>query len=62
MKLLQAAKMRRDLEFDTPYTCLAALKQGSTETRVSALVMGYGNIVHRRACCFWPPKSRTSPL
>ncbi len=46
MKLLQAAKMRRDLEFDTPYTCLAALKQGSTETRVSALVMGYGNIVH----------------
>ncbi len=48
MKLLQAAKMRRDLEFDTPYTCLAALKQGSTETRVSALVMGYGNIVHKQ--------------
>ena len=48
MKLLQAAKMRRDLEFNTPYTCLAALKQGSTETRVSALVMGYGNIVHKQ--------------
>ena len=43
-----AAKMRRNLEFATPYTCLAALREGSTETRVSALVMGFGNMMHKQ--------------
>ena len=49
MNAISAVKMRRNLEFETPYTCLAALKEGSIETRVSAVVMGFGNIVHKQA-------------
>ncbi|MFR7450928.1 MAG: carbohydrate ABC transporter permease [Gemmiger sp.] len=48
MNAISAAKMRRNLEFATPYTCLAALREGSTETRVSALVMGFGNMMHKQ--------------
>ena len=33
-------------EFATPYTCAAALTQGGAVTKLSALVMGLGNIVH----------------
>ena len=33
-------------EFATPYTCTAALTQGGAVTKLSALVMGLGNIVH----------------
>lgn len=36
-------------DFPTPYTCMAALKQGGTETKLSALLMGFGNIVHKQA-------------
>ena len=49
MNAITAAKMRRTLEFESPYTCIAALKEGSIETRVSAVVMGFGNIVHKQA-------------
>ena len=30
----------------SPYTCLAALRQGDTTTRLSAVVMGLGSICH----------------
>lgn len=33
-------------EFETPYTCAAALTQGGMETKLSAVLMGLGNIVH----------------
>ena len=52
MNAISAVKMRRNLEFETPYTCLylpCCLKEGSIETRVSAVVMGFGNIVHKQA-------------
>ena len=48
MNAITAAKMRRTLEFESPYTCIAALKEGSIETRVSAVLMGFGNIVHKQ--------------
>ena len=49
MNGITAAKIRRRApEFETPYTCLAALKEGGFETKLSAVVMGYGNIVHKQ--------------
>lgn len=35
-------------EFATPYTCMAALKEGGMETKLSAVLMGLGNIVHKQ--------------
>lgn len=43
-----AAKMRRNLEFDTPYTVTNALSKGGAETKLSALVMGLGNMAHKQ--------------
>lgn len=48
MNAITAAKMRRTLEFESPYTCMTALCKGSLETRVSAVLMGFGNIVHKQ--------------
>lgn len=45
---ITAARMRRTLERENPYTCLGALKNGGPETRMSAVLMGFGNIVHRQ--------------
>ena len=46
MNAIMAAKMRRNLEFDTPYTVRDALTEGGMETKLSAVVMGLGNIMH----------------
>ncbi len=41
-------KKRRAKEFDTPYSCMAAIRQGGLETKLSMVVMGLGNIVHKQ--------------
>lgn len=33
-------------EFPTPYTCKNAVKKGGMETKLSMILMGFGNIVH----------------
>ena len=33
-------------EFPTPYTCKNAVKKGGLETKLSMVLMGFGNIVH----------------
>lgn len=40
---------KRINEFPTPYTCMAAIRQGGTETKLSMLIMGLGNILHKQA-------------
>ncbi len=40
---------KRVNEFPTPYTAMAAIKEGGTETKLSMLIMGLGNIVHKQA-------------
>ena len=37
---------KRVNNFPTPYTCTAAIKQGGMETKLSMILMGFGNIVH----------------
>lgn len=34
--------------FPTPYTCIAAVRQGGLETKLSMFLMGFGNIVHKQ--------------
>lgn len=36
-------------EFPTPYTVKAAVENGAFETKLSMLVMGFGNIMHKQA-------------
>lgn len=33
-------------DFPTPYTCTRAIKEGGMETKLSMVLMGFGNIVH----------------
>lgn len=33
-------------EFPTPYTCRRAIREGAMETKLSMLLMGFGNVVH----------------
>ncbi|WP_346698576.1 sugar ABC transporter permease [Catenibacillus scindens] len=33
-------------EFETPYTCMNAIKKGGLETKLSMVLMGFGNMVH----------------
>lgn len=40
---------KRVNEFPTPYTAMAAVKEGGMETKLSMAVMGLGNIVHKQA-------------
>lgn len=40
---------KRVNEFPTPYTAVAAIKEGGTETKFSMLVMGLGNMLHKQA-------------
>lgn len=35
-------------QFPTPYTCMAAIKNGGPETKLSMVLMGLGNIVHKQ--------------
>ena len=36
-------------DFPSPYTVMAAVREGGTETKLSMLAMGLGNIVHKQA-------------
>ena len=40
---------KRINEFPTPYTATAAISKGAVETKLSILIMGLGNIVHKQA-------------
>lgn len=40
---------KRVNEFPTPYTVTAAVKEGGMETKLSMLIMGLGNILHKQA-------------
>ena len=33
-------------DFPTPYTCMKAIREGAVETKLSMVLMGFGNIVH----------------
>ena len=46
MNATSALKLRRAWQAQDACTCMGALKNGGTATRLSALVMGLGNIVH----------------
>ena len=46
MNETSALKLRRAYVAENPCTCTAALKDGGIKTKLSALVMGLGNIVH----------------
>ena len=35
-------------EFSTPYTCMNAIKKGGIETKLSMVLMGFGNFVHKQ--------------
>lgn len=37
---------KRVNEFPTPYTCMNAIRKGGMETKLSMVLMGFGNIVH----------------
>lgn len=39
---------KRVNDFPTPYTCMAAVKEGGVETKLSMVLMGFGNIVHKQ--------------
>ena len=39
---------KRVNEFPTDYTCMKAVREGGVETRISMLLMGFGNIVHKQ--------------
>lgn len=39
---------KRVNNFPTPYTCMAAVRQGGIETKLSMVLMGMGNMVHRQ--------------
>ena len=44
-----AIMKKRINEFPTPYTATAAISKGAVETKLSILIMGLGNIVHKQA-------------
>ena len=37
---------KRVNDFPTPYTAAKAIREGGLETKLSMLLMGFGNIVH----------------
>ena len=37
---------KRVNQFPTPYTCTKAIREGGLETKLSMVLMGFGNIVH----------------
>lgn len=45
---MEATKKRVN-EFQTPYTAMAAITEGGMETKLSMLVMGLGNMLHKQA-------------
>lgn len=41
-------KKKKGKEFQTPYTVTNAVKKGNTMTKLSLLIMGFGNIAHKQ--------------
>lgn len=39
---------KKENEFPTPYTCKQAIKEGGLETKLSIVLMGLGNMVHKQ--------------
>ena len=39
---------KRVNDFPTPYTCVRAIKEGGPETKLSMVLMGLGNIMHKQ--------------
>lgn len=39
---------KRVNDFPTPYTCMRAVREGGMETKLSTVLMGLGNIVHKQ--------------
>ena len=35
-------------QFPTPYTCMREIKEGGIETKLSMILMGFGNFVHKQ--------------
>lgn len=53
---------KRVNQFPTPYTCTKAIREGGLETKLSMVLMGFGNIVHGQIIkdlFTWLWKSRT---
>ena len=48
MNATSALKMRSTLRADNPVTCMEALKNGDTMVKLSAVVMGLGNMAHKQ--------------
>lgn len=46
MQTIKKLKRNRFSEFSTPYTLGAAIKKGNFATKLSILIMGFGNIIH----------------
>lgn len=45
---MKKAGKKRVNEFPTPYTVMNAIKKGDVFTKVSLVIMGFGNIVHKQ--------------
>ncbi len=39
---------KREKEFDNPYSVIAAVKNGNVATKLSMLIMGFGNLAHKQ--------------
>lgn len=39
---------KREKEFDNPYSVIAAVKNGNVTTKLSMLIMGFGNLAHKQ--------------
>ena len=39
---------KRKSDFPTPYTCVKAVREGKIETKLSMVLMGFGNFVHKQ--------------
>ncbi len=48
MNATSALKLRSTLKADNPVTCMEAIKNGGMATRLSMLVMGFGNMAHKQ--------------
>ena len=41
-------KMKKGKEFSTPYTVTGAVTKGNVVTKISLLIMGFGNLAHKQ--------------
>ncbi|MBD5464256.1 MAG: sugar ABC transporter permease [Lachnospiraceae bacterium] len=48
MKKKADAKKKKGKEFQTPYTVTNAVKEGDVFTKISLLIMGFGNMAHKQ--------------